>query len=58
MTYYIIRNGSIINAVETTNGRDGVERVIRSMVNPEGVTYDANPPREMLERYRYWSERP
>lgn len=58
MTYYIIRNGEIINAVETTNGRDRVERMIRDLPAFAGCTYDANPPLEMLQRYQYWNERP
>lgn len=56
MTYYIIRNGEIINAVETTDGRDRVERLIADLY--PGAIYDTNPPLAMLEQYRYWNERP
>lgn len=58
MTTYFIRehsSGRIVNAVETSS-LDRATAVCERMV---GDLYpDPNPPRAVLEAYRYWNERP
>ena len=55
-TWYVIdtRTNEIINAIEA-DSEPG--RVIRSMLDAEHLRLDADPPLEMLKRYRYWDER-
>jgi hypothetical protein len=56
-TWYIIdtRTNEIVNACESDTKPD---RVIQLMTEPEHLRLDANPPLAMLQRYRYWDERP
>jgi len=56
-TWYVIdtRTNEIVNAVEA-DGEPG--RVIKTMLDADHLRLDANPPLAMLQRYRYWDERP
>ena len=60
MTWYIIdrRTNEIINAVETSTYDRAMAVVARMEGGPQNYRVDRNPPREMLEAYRYWNERP
>lgn len=61
MTYYIRdrRTGAIVNAVESRSPKAEVEeRVLSHMIDSEHLYLDANPPMSVLQRYRYWNERP
>jgi hypothetical protein len=55
-TYYHRRrsDGEIVNASETSLSLVELER---RYPLADGY-YDANPPLEVLKRYRYWDERP
>ena len=60
-TYYIRdrRTGGIVNAVESSSPKAEVEeRVLSRMVDGDHLYLDANPPMSVLQRYRYWNERP
>lgn len=57
MTTYYHRDkktGEIVNASETSLSLPELE----SRYPRDDVYYDANPPLEVLKRYRYWDERP
>lgn len=56
MTYYIIENGEIINAVETDTLHNAM-LVTKGMIGND-LTCTASPTAGQLERYRYWHERP
>lgn len=52
-TYYLRRDsdGEIVNACEFSGPL--------AQLNPQhGHYYDPNPPLTVLQRYRYWDERP
>jgi hypothetical protein len=57
-TYYHRRhdNGEIVNASETDLSL--VELTNRFPLDRLGQYYDPNPPLSVLQRYRYWDERP
>jgi hypothetical protein len=56
-TWYVIdtRTNEIVNAIEA---HDEPGRVIKHMLDAEHLRLDKNPPLSMLEKYRYWNERP
>lgn len=56
-TYYHRRrsDGEIVNASETDLPLAEVER---RWPLPDDRYYDPNPPLSVLQRYRYWNERP
>ena len=57
-TYYHRRlsDGEIVNASECDLPLVEMER--RWPIAPLGRYYDPNPPLSVLQRYRYWDERP
>lgn len=60
-TYYIRdrRSGAIVNAVSASGPKAEVEaRVLPRFTCSEHLYLDENPPTAVLERYRYWNERP
>jgi hypothetical protein len=54
-TWYVIdtRINEIVNACEAD-----VEPDLGGFMEPEHLRLDPNPPLAMLQRYRYWEERP
>lgn len=56
-TYYVIdtRTNEIVNAIEADSYPG---RIITSMLDADHLRLDANPPMRLLEKYRYWNERP
>jgi len=58
-TFYIIdtKINEIINAVEATS-LERAQTVIDGMIAPQDLLVTAVPPLAMLQRYRYWDERP
>lgn len=58
-TFYVIdrRTNEIVNAVATTRPITD-PALIRGWVDAEHLYLDENPPLAVLERYRYWNERP
>jgi len=54
--WYVIdrRTNEIVNCITTGGPMPSVER----FTSAEFLYLDPNPPRHMLERYRYWNERP
>lgn len=57
--WYVIdtRTNEIVNCI-TSSDSNRVELVLGSFVDAEFLRLDPNPPRALLERYRYWNERP
>jgi hypothetical protein len=57
-TYYHRRlsDGEIVNASDVDLPLAEVER--RWPISGGGLYYDAHPPMAVLQRYRYWDERP
>lgn len=57
-TWYIIDN----NTNEIVNAREGnihtEADALRGFSHPERLRADRNPPMALLQRYRYWNERP
>ena len=58
-TYYVRdrRTGEIVNATDVDYGPAPTITADR-WIDAEYLYYDANPPLEVLKRYRYWDERP
>ena len=56
-TYYLrdLKTGEIVNAVETDSGLRAQE--IAEKMDPPCYP-DDRPPLEVLQRYRFWYERP
>lgn len=57
--YFVIdtRTNEIVNCIESRT-RKRADECRRTMVDSEHLRIDDNPPREMLERYEFWNERP
>jgi hypothetical protein len=55
--WYVIdtRTNEIVNCISSQGGN---EPSLAGFTEPEHLRLDRNPPRKMLERYLYWSERP
>ena len=64
MTTYYIRShktGNIVNAVETDSfkrAQEVADALMKGRDEPLGFYADPNPPLSVLQRYRYWDERP
>ena len=56
--YYVIdtRSGRIVNCITTSKPKDEID--LSRFENSEHLRLDANPPQRLLEKYRYWEERP
>lgn len=58
-TYYVIDGDEIINAIESHLTQAELEEtVLPHFHNHERLRLDVRPSLKMLERYRYWNERP
>lgn len=60
-TFYVRdhRTGSIVNAVSAHGTKAEVEaRVLPGRSDSEHLYLDEDPPMAVLQRYRYWNERP
>ena len=60
MTWYVIdrRTNEIINAIEADYYERAMAVVAKMEGGPQNLRIDRNPPRAMLEKYKYWNERP
>lgn len=57
--WYVIdeRTNTIVNCV-TTSGTGAPTNALRGFIDAEHLRLDPNPPLAMLQKYRYWNERP
>lgn len=58
--WYVIdrRTGEIVNCITTSDGRVLTPDALKHFLDAPFLRLDQNPPRAVLERYRYWNERP